>query len=90
MGIELRAKREMARMAIVPQSEKDLANTDVVLWLKPAKHPGLKQNLLGTGDEAILEACTKRHGRECGANYDSVIVPRRLRFGLDARGLTPS
>ena len=60
MGVKMRAKRHKAKMVVVPQSEQDLANMEMVLRLKLEQHPELKQKLLDTGDETIIEDCGKR------------------------------
>jgi ribA/ribD-fused uncharacterized protein len=62
MGVKMRAKREKDKRVVVPQSEQDLANMEMVLRLKLEQHPELKQKLLNTGDETIIEDCTKRPG----------------------------
>ena len=63
MGCKMAAKREKARMVVVPQSEQDLANMEMVLRLKLDQHPDLKQKLLDTGEETIIEDCSRRpHG----------------------------
>jgi ribA/ribD-fused uncharacterized protein len=62
MGVKMRAKREKARMVVVPQSEQDLANMEMVLRLKLEQHPDLQEKLLDTGEETIVEDCSKRPG----------------------------
>lgn len=63
MGAKMIAKREKAKMVVVPQSDHDLANMAMVLRLKVEQHPELKQKLLDTGDEIIVEDCSRRpHG----------------------------
>jgi ribA/ribD-fused uncharacterized protein len=52
----------LGRNIVVPQSEQDLGNMLLVLRLKLAQHPGLRQQLLDTGDEEIIEDCGKRQG----------------------------
>lgn len=60
MTAKMIAKREKANMVVVPQSEQDLANMEMVLRLKLKQHLPLKQLLLATGDEVIIEDCTNR------------------------------
>jgi N-glycosidase YbiA len=62
MAAKMIAKREKAKMVVVPQSEEDVANMAMVLRLKLEQHPELKQKLLDTGDEIIVEDCSKRPG----------------------------
>jgi N-glycosidase YbiA len=62
MGVKMRAKREKARMVVIPQSEQDLANMEMVLRLKLEQHQELKQQLLDTGNETIIEDCSNRAG----------------------------
>jgi len=62
MEANMRAHREKTKMVVVPQSEQDLANMKMVLGLKLDQHPSLKQELLDTGDEIIIEDCSKRPG----------------------------
>lgn len=57
------AKANAARMAVQPCSRPDVDNMEVVLRLKLDQHPELKEQLVQTGDEEIVEDCTTRtHG----------------------------
>jgi N-glycosidase YbiA len=62
MGVKMRAKREKAKMVVERLSEQDLANIEIVLRLKLEQHRELKQKLLETGDETIIEDCSNRPG----------------------------
>lgn len=62
MGVKMRAKREKAKMVVERLSEQDKANMEMVLRLKLEQHPELKQELLDTGDDTIIEDCSKRAG----------------------------
>jgi ribA/ribD-fused uncharacterized protein len=62
MAVKMIAKREKTKMVVVPQSEQDLANMKMVLRLKLEQHQELKQQLLDTGNETIIEDCSKRPG----------------------------
>jgi ribA/ribD-fused uncharacterized protein len=53
---------KLGKHVVVPQSEPDLANMVLALRLKLAQHPELRQQLLDTGDEVIIEDCGKRQG----------------------------
>ena len=48
------------KMAIEPRSGEDLNNMRTVLSLKVHRHPELKDSLLATGDERIIEDVTNR------------------------------
>jgi predicted NAD-dependent protein-ADP-ribosyltransferase YbiA (DUF1768 family) len=54
------AKQNADKMIIEPMSEVDLANMDVVLQLKIDQHPKLRDELLSTGDQLIVEDVTAR------------------------------
>lgn len=60
MSAKMRAKKHKAKWVIVPRSEQDLANMELILRLKVEQHPDLKQQLIATGNEVIIEDCTKR------------------------------
>ena len=62
MAAKMVAKRHKAKMVVVPQSEQDVANMEMVLRLKLDQHPDLKKKLLDTGDEIIIEDSSKRSG----------------------------
>lgn len=54
------AKQHPDKMIVVPMSEQDLSNMEVVLILKIEQHPKLREELLGTGDQLIVEDVTAR------------------------------
>ena len=60
MGAKMLARGHRARMVVVPQGDQDLANMEMVLRLKLNQHQELKQMLLDTGDETIIEDVTRR------------------------------
>ena len=63
MGAKQKAKSNLSKMSVKPMSEKDIQNMRLVLTLKLEQHPELKKKLLETGDQLIIEDCTKRqHG----------------------------
>lgn len=62
MHAKMIARRERAKMVVVPQSEQDLANMEMVLRLKLEQHPELKQKLLDTGNVTFIENCSSRPG----------------------------
>jgi N-glycosidase YbiA len=60
MAAKMIAKRHKANMVVVPMGLKDLNNMNLVLGLKVEQHPVIKKQLIETGDEEILEDCSKR------------------------------
>jgi ribA/ribD-fused uncharacterized protein len=64
MSVKMLARRHLKRGAnvVVPRSEQDLANMEMVLRLKLEQHQELRQKLLDIGDETIIEDCTNRPG----------------------------
>lgn len=57
---KLLAKANADRMAVQPCSQRDVENMEMVLRLKLEQYPELRERLLGTGDEEIVEDCTSR------------------------------
>lgn len=62
MSAKMIAKKHRAKMVVKPQSEQDLANMRLVLTLKVEQH-SLKDDLLATGDELIVEDASKRRSK---------------------------
>jgi N-glycosidase YbiA len=62
MGCKMKAKKEKDKMVVERLGEQDLKNMEMVLRLKLEHHPALKKQLLETGDEEIIEDCSKRPG----------------------------
>jgi predicted NAD-dependent protein-ADP-ribosyltransferase YbiA (DUF1768 family) len=62
MGAKMVAKRNKDRMAVAPGSAEDVKNMEAVLRLKVAQHPALLSQLRATGQEPIVEDCTRRKG----------------------------
>lgn len=60
MGAKFVAKRNKARMVVVPRSQEDLALVEMVLRLKLEQHPKLREMLLETGRAEIIEDATRR------------------------------
>lgn len=60
MAAKMIAKKFRDQMVVEPMSDTDLYNMKMVLRLKLEQHPKLKADLLATGDEEIVEDCTKR------------------------------
>jgi ribA/ribD-fused uncharacterized protein len=62
MAAKMRAKNHADSMTIEPMSAQDVINMELVIRLKVQQHPELRQNLLATGDEIIIEDVTGRKG----------------------------
>lgn len=60
MSAKMKAKKNKDRMVVEPLSSDDLDNMRLVLRLKLLQHPKLRNDLLATGDQDIVEDCTKR------------------------------
>jgi len=63
MAAKMKAKKQRDRMLVEPMSEADLDNMRLVLRLKILQHPALRIELLATGDQEIVEDCTRRPNR---------------------------
>jgi predicted NAD-dependent protein-ADP-ribosyltransferase YbiA (DUF1768 family) len=60
MGAKMMAKKNAAKMVVVPRSKEDVRNMLKVLTMKLEQHPDLKKRLLETGDDKIIEDCSNR------------------------------
>ncbi len=60
MGAKIVAKKNAGKMVVVPTSEQDLKNMELVCRLKLEQHPDLKIELKDTGDQLIVEDVTSR------------------------------
>lgn len=60
MAAKMVARQHHEQRVIVPMSRADLRNMGTVLQLKLAQHQDLEASLLATGDEEIIEDCTRR------------------------------
>jgi predicted NAD-dependent protein-ADP-ribosyltransferase YbiA (DUF1768 family) len=60
MGAKMAAKKNAAKMVVVPRSKEDVRNMLKVLSLKLEQHPELREQLLETGDAKIIEDCSNR------------------------------
>jgi predicted NAD-dependent protein-ADP-ribosyltransferase YbiA (DUF1768 family) len=72
-------------MVVVPQSEEDVRLMGLVLDLKLKAHPGLKTELLATGDATIIEDCTSRP-RGSGLFWGAVLQPNGTWKGTNMLG----
>jgi ribA/ribD-fused uncharacterized protein len=61
MAAKMVAKRNSDKMVIEQRGSVDMANMRMILGLKLEQYPALLEELLGTGDAAIVEDCTSRH-----------------------------
>ena len=76
MAAKMVAKNNRGRMVVVPRSQQDLQNMREVLRLKVDQHPGLKDRLLRTGDEEIVEDVS---GRALGGENNHLFWGAALR-----------
>lgn len=60
MGAKFVAKKYKEFMTILPMSKDDIENMKICLCLKLEQHSYLKNELIKTGDELIVEDCTRR------------------------------
>ena len=60
MAAKFVAKRYKKQMVVEPLSAADLENMRVCLKLKLDQHPELRDRLLATGEDEIIEDCSKR------------------------------
>lgn len=60
MAAKMIAKKNKHRMVVEPMSEADLENMRRVLRVKLEQNGDLKEKLIETGDEEIIEDCSKR------------------------------
>lgn len=63
------ASEHEREMIVERCDQKDLDNMRLVLRLKVEQHPELKTLLLSTGDEIIVEDCTRRRASRWGAQF---------------------
>ena len=73
MGAKMKAKKHKQHMVVEPLSEDDLKHMRLCLRLKIDQHPELKQMLLDSGDEFIVEDCTKRQ-RGSGLFWGAALI----------------
>ncbi len=60
MAAKFVAKRYKKQMVVEPLSAADVENMKVCLKLKIDQHPELRDRLLATGEDEIIEDCSKR------------------------------
>jgi len=63
MAAKMKAKKHKAEMIVEPMNDEDVDNMRLCLSLKLKQNPELLDELLATGDEPIIEDCTKRPNR---------------------------
>jgi ribA/ribD-fused uncharacterized protein len=73
MAAKFVAKRNVGEMTIKQLSEEDVENMRVVVRLKIEQHSGLKEDLLATGNDVIIENCTKRGKRGSNLFWGAVL-----------------
>jgi predicted NAD-dependent protein-ADP-ribosyltransferase YbiA (DUF1768 family) len=65
MTAKMKAKRAKNQMIIVPCSPPDIENMRICLELKFTQHTGIRQQLLQTGEQLIIEDIgTRRRERD--------------------------
>src|SRR5581483_11836390 len=62
MAAKMISKSFATQRMVVPQSQQDVENMELVLRLKLEQHPELKAELKNTGNATIVEDCTNRPG----------------------------
>jgi ribA/ribD-fused uncharacterized protein len=62
MAAKMKAKGAQNQMVIVPCSPQDVENMRICLELKFTQHNGIRQQLLQTGDDTIIENIGTRRG----------------------------
>lgn len=77
MGAKFVAKRHKQSMSITPLGEKDIDNMRLCLKLKLEQHPDIKEELIKTKDQVIIEDCTKRQ-RGTGLFWGATVVDGQL------------
>ncbi len=60
MAAKMVAKKYPDKISVIPISEKDIENMELVCKLKLEQHPELKEKLKETGEQLIVEDVTKR------------------------------
>lgn len=62
MAAKMKAKKAKDSMAIVPCSPQDVQNMKICLKLKFTQHASIRQQLIQTSDQTIIEDIGKRRG----------------------------
>lgn len=78
MGAKMIAKKNRSAMVVEPMSEADLENMQMCLELKLDQHPILKARLCQSGDEWIVEDCTKRPNKS-GLFWGAALIDKEWR-----------
>jgi hypothetical protein len=73
MGAKMKAKSFGDQMTVQTLGEKDLNNMRLVVRLKIEQHPEIKQALIDTGDNLIVEDCTRRQ-RGSGLFWGAALI----------------
>lgn len=60
MAAKMKAKKHKSEMIVEPMSDEDVDNMRLCLRLKLKQNPELRDQLLETGDEPIIEDCSRR------------------------------
>lgn len=70
MGAKFTAKKHQDKMSIEQRGEQDIENMRLCLKLKVEQHPEIREMLLETNTEFIVEDTTKRKDQFWGAMWD--------------------
>jgi ribA/ribD-fused uncharacterized protein len=73
MAAKFVAKRNVDQMTVEQLSEQDVENMRLMLKLKVEQHPELKEQLLATGEDLIVEDCTRRGRRGSNLFWGAVL-----------------
>lgn len=76
MAAKMLAKKHRTRMVIGPMSAADLDNMRLCLKLKIEQHLELREMLLQTGEDLIVEDCTRRQ-RASGLFWGAAFIEGR-------------
>ncbi len=76
MAAKMLAKKHRTRMVIEPMSAADLDNMRLCLKLKIEQHHELREMLLQTGEDLIVEDCTRRQ-RTSGLFWGATFIEGR-------------
>jgi ribA/ribD-fused uncharacterized protein len=87
MSAKMKAKAHASEMTVEPMSAQDLDNMEFVLRLKIEQHPSLKEQLIATGDEPIVEDVTARSGKERAAFWGAARRDDGTWFGQNMLGM---
>lgn len=74
MAAKMKSRKHDSEMSVVPGSEHDLSNMRLVIRLKVAQHSNLKDELMLSGDQPIIEDVTRRAGRGSAMFWGAALI----------------